>query len=212
MNYKAFIFDYDYTLAFSEPAILMCFRHTFETYGFEGIADGDIVRTIGMPLVDAISALSGVKDEKKLDEMRACFHCRADEVMNVYTELYPDVVPMLCEIRRRGGKIGIVSNKLKRRIVDFFEMKGLSDFADVIIGPEDISGYKPDPEGLLKAIEMLKVKKEETLYVGDSIIDARTAKNAGVDFMGVTTGTTTEADFLSEPRIKVIQKMSELFD
>lgn len=212
MNYKAYIFDYDYTLAFSEPGIIMCFRHTFETFGFSGISDEEIVKTIGMPLKDALSLLTGVEDGIMLEKMRACFHGRADEVMNANTELYPDTVPTLEEIRRHGGLIGIVSNKLRRRISDMFEMHGLSGYLDVIIGPEDINTGKPNPEGLLMAIEKLNVKKGETLYIGDSIIDAETARNAGVDFVGVTTGTTTKEDFAKEPYKKIIQKLSELFD
>jgi phosphoglycolate phosphatase len=212
LKYKAYIFDYDYTLVFSEPGILMCFRHTFESFGYPGILDEDIVRTIGMPLKDALSQLTGVEDETELENMRACFHDKADEVMNANTELYPDTVPTLDEIRRRGGLIGIVSNKLRRRIADMLEMRGLMHYADVIIGPEDISIGKPNPEGLLMAIERLTVKKDATLYIGDSIIDGETARNAGVDFVGVTTGTTTEEDFAKEPSIKIIQNLSELFD
>lgn len=212
MNYKAYIFDYDYTLVFSEPGILICFRHTFESFGYSGIPNEDIVKTIGMPLKDALSQLTGVEGEIELEKMRACFHGKADEVMNPNTELYPDTISTLNTIRRIGGLIGIVSNKLRKRIVDMLEMRGLMDYADVIIGPEDISIGKPHPEGLLMAIEKLNVKKEETLYIGDSIIDAETARNAGVDFIGVTTGTTTKEDFSKEPAIKIIHNLSELFD
>jgi len=61
-------------------------------------------------------------------------------------------------------------------------------YFDVIVGGEDVAAHKPDPEGLLKAISMVGCQKEEVLFVGDSTVDARTAKNAGVDFVAVLTG------------------------
>ena len=43
---------------------------------------------------------------------------------------------------------------------------------DVIIGGDDVKNEKPDPEGLLTAIQKLNVSKNQALYVGDSIVDA----------------------------------------
>ena len=62
---------------------------------------------------------------------------------------------------------------------------------DIIVGGEDVKAAKPSPEGLLLAIKRLHVSKAETLYIGDSTVDAETAQAAGVDFAGVTHGVTT---------------------
>lgn len=66
---------------------------------------------------------------------------------------------------------------------------------DEIVGGEDVNVFKPDPTGLNLMINRLGVSKEDVLYVGDSYIDAETAKNAGVDFAGVLTGSTDEKLF-----------------
>lgn len=212
MQYKAYIFDYDYTLVFSEPAILMCFHHMFDASGLERATDEDIVRTIGMPLKDAISELTGIIEDKKLEDMRAAFSCKADEVMNTHSVFFPDTIAVLKKIKQSGCKVGIVSNKQRRRISQMLEMHGLMEYVDTIVGPEDFNEYKPDPEGLLLAMERLDIAKADTLFIGDSIIDALTAKNAEVNFIGVTTGTTTEKDFSVEPHKKIIRKLSELLD
>lgn len=60
----------------------------------------------------------------------------------------------------------------------------------------DVKIEKPNPEGLLFAIQHLKVKHMEILYVGDSLVDVKTAENAKVKFAGVLTGTTTRDDFI----------------
>jgi phosphoglycolate phosphatase len=212
MSYRAYIFDYDYTLACSEQAILMCFRHIFDVFGYPNITDWEIKQTIGMPLVDAIGKLSGETDRNIVQKMLKTFHDKADEVMTPYTVLYPPVVPMLEKLKANGALVGIVSNKLRKRISDMMQESGLSEQIDAIIGPEDFAKYKPDPEGLFLAMEKLRVSKEETVYIGDSMIDALTAKNAGVDFAAVLAGTTTLEAFSKEPHVKIMQDLSELLN
>ena len=67
-------------------------------------------------------------------------------------------------------------------------------FFDIIIGGEDVKKAKPSPQGLLKALRRLHCKKKDTLYIGDSIVDAQTAQLAGVDFVGVLNGMTTREE------------------
>jgi phosphoglycolate phosphatase len=109
-----------------------------------------------------------------------------------------------------GALTGIVSNKLRKRISEMMETAGLSSLINVIIGPEDFKRYKPDPEGLLLAMERLNVSKKDTVYIGDNLIDALTAKNAGVDFIAVLTGKTTEQEFQQEPHRRIIRDLAEL--
>ncbi|NLO48815.1 MAG: HAD-IA family hydrolase [Clostridiales bacterium] len=212
MDYKAYVFDYDYTLAFSERAILMCFYHIFDKFGYKGISEQEIVLTIGMALTDAIAKLSGEYDPKRLAQLVDEFHRKADEVMTPYTVLYPPVEPLLRKIIAEGGLAGIVSNKRRERISDMIATSGLNDLIGVIIGPEDFKNFKPDPEGLILAMKRLNVSKQDTVYIGDNMIDALTAKNAGVDFIAVLTGRTTEKEFSAQPHRRIIRDLSALLD
>ena len=60
-----------------------------------------------------------------------------------------------------------------------------------MVGGEDVQAAKPSPEGVKFALEHLGSTPQETLYIGDSTVDAETAQNAGVDFAGVLNGMTT---------------------
>lgn len=62
------------------------------------------------------------------------------------------------------------------------------------------------------AIDSLSAQLNNVLYIGDSLIDAKTALAANVDFAAVTTGTTNENDFLQYPCIKIFKNISELFN
>ena len=78
---------------------------------------------------------------------------------------------------------------------------------DVIIGGDDVKNEKPDPEGLLTAIQKLK---NQALYVGDSIVDAKTAQSAGVDFVAVLTGTTEREEFMNYEYVSIEESVREL--
>ena len=212
MKYKVVLFDFDYTLANSEKGILMCFRHVLNAHGYENICDEAIKKTIGMTLQNAFKELTGIEEEMTLEAYRREYIQKADEVMTPNTKLYPETLPALENLREAGIQIGIISTKLRYRIEATFELYEIQNWIDIIVGSEDVKTHKPSPEGLLYAIEALGVRKEEVLYVGDNIIDAKTAQNAGVDFVAVTTGTNSAEDFRDYPCRKVISNLSFLED
>ncbi|WP_054740110.1 HAD family hydrolase [Cellulosilyticum ruminicola] len=212
MKYKAVLFDFDYTLANSEKGILMCFRHVLNTHGYENISDEAIKKTIGMTLQNAFKELTGIEDMTIIEAYRNEYISRADIVMTPNTKLYPETLPALEKLREAGIQIGIISTKLRYRIEAIFEVYELPDWISIIVGSEDVKTNKPSPEGLLYAMNVLGVSKEEVLYVGDNIIDAKTAQSAGVDFVAVTTGTNKAEDFTEYPCKKVICNLSYLAD
>ena len=82
---------------------------------------------------------------------------------------------------------------------------------DIIVGGEDVTRAKPDPQGLDLIIERFGADKSDVLYIGDSYIDAETALNSGVDFAGVTTGSTTKEDFEKYPYIYIGSSLLDIF-
>ena len=88
--------------------------------------------------------------------------------------------------------------------------EGLLDAFDVIIGGEDVAKHKPDPTGLLTAIERLGSEPTSTLYVGDSVTDAQTAKRAGVPFLAILSGVTPREAFGNYPACGMLASLSDL--
>lgn len=200
-SYNAFIFDFDLTLADSTKGIFTCYKKCLEHYGYRIPNDDEIFATIGHTIKDSIGLLIGEKPVN-VDEMHKYYVSLADEYMVKNTEFYPNVIAVLQVLKQAGKKVGIVSTKFRYRILQSFEREG-SYPIDEIVGGEDVKSHKPSPEGLLLMLDRLNVSKRETLYIGDSYIDAETAQNAGVDFAGVLTGSTTEDDFSKYPYITV---------
>ena len=69
---------------------------------------------------------------------------------------------------------------------------------------------KPNPEGLAAAITCLQCERSAALYIGDSSIDALTARAAGVKFIGVTTGPASREELLSLGALMVISDLGQL--
>lgn len=113
-------------------------------------------------------------------------------------------------LKESGCKTAIVSTKNKNRIDDFLQITKTNHLVDKVIGIYEVKKAKPDPEGLYLAMETLGADKKDVLYVGDSIIDAQTAMNAGVDFCGVTTGVTTASELALYPHKAIISHIEEL--
>jgi phosphoglycolate phosphatase-like HAD superfamily hydrolase len=65
-------------------------------------------------------------------------------------------------------------------------LTGLIDHVEGVIGYEDTAKHKPNPEPILKALEVFNAKKESTIYIGDHENDMIAAKNAGVMTCAVT--------------------------
>ena len=91
-------------------------------------------------------------------------------------------------MKEQGMKLGVLSNKPHRQTVKVVrEIFGEGMF-DCVQGQQEGIARKPDPEGVYRLMDALKVSKEECLYVGDSEVDIQTGKNAGVRTIGVAWG------------------------
>lgn len=209
-QYAAYFFDFDYTLADSSAGIVKCFRIVLERQGHMNIDDYTIKRTIGKTLEQAFTSMTGIDDSRILAEYRKEYVQEADRYMTACTRLYPEVLEVLRALKRRGARIGIISTKYRYRIQELLQPLLPQDFLDVLIGGEDVHVAKPDPEGVLMALQHIGVQAEDVLYIGDSIVDAQTAQAAGIDFAGVLHGMTTRSELEAWPNVAVMNDLRDL--
>ena len=210
MKYTTYLFDFDYTLADSSRGIVICFRNVLERHGHTGISDEAIKRTIGKTLEDSFSILSGITTPETLAEYKKEYVKEADTYMTVNTFFFPETVTVLKTLKSQGAQIGIISTKFRFRIREMVDQHFPKDFFDIIIGGEDVKQAKPDPQGIKKALRRLHRRKSETLYIGDSTVDAETAQAAKVDFVGVLNGMTPREELMVYPHRQILDNLSLL--
>lgn len=203
MRYKTYIFDFDYTLADSSEGIVLCFRHILERHGHTGATDEEICRTIGMSLEESFTRLCGVTDPATLHTYHKEYEKEADSLMTIHTQLFDEVKEVLTALKAEGAQLAILSTKYRRRIEELVVQEFPKGFFDLIIGGEDVTQLKPSPEGLLTAMQRLGADPKQTLYVGDSVVDAQTAQAAGVDFAAVLHGVTPREMLEAYPHVAV---------
>ena len=195
-EFPTVIFDFDYTLADSSQGVVGCITYALAALGLPAASDQEARRTIGLSLTNTFVHLTGRQPGEQSAAFEQLFIERAEEVMVDGTVLFATVPGTIERLTRCGIAVGIVSTKFRRRIKETLERDGMDGRFPVIVGGEDVAAHKPDPEGLLAAIERLGGSLDRTLYVGDSVIDAETAKRAQVRFAAVLSGMTPEEDFV----------------
>jgi pyrophosphatase PpaX len=178
------LFDLDGTLIDSAAIILASMRHATRTVLGREIPDEQLLAGVG----------SGLRYE-----MQAFDPDRVDELVQTYREhnepLHGDlqscagIADVLDRLRDEGRPLGIVTSK-RRLTVDlaFATLPWLEPYFDVVVGAEDTERHKPHPEPILRGLELLGTRADETAYVGDSPFDVQAAKAAGVAAIAVTWG------------------------
>ncbi len=139
-------------------------------------------------LVNRALEILDVKDEQLREEFRKTFYRIYEEKSNTLTKPYPCVIDTLLELKRRGINCFILSNKpmriLSRAVTKYFSDSLILDF----VGYTGEEHKKPDPLCFLPLKEKYSLKEEECLYVGDSLVDYKFARNVNMHLCMVMYG------------------------
>ena len=212
MRYEAILFDFDFTLGDSSEGIIFCVNAALEGMGLEKASDESIRKVIGLSLAESYRTLTGDSSRRRTARFSELFTEAADRKMTLTAELYPYSLPLLKALRRDGIKTGIVTTKYRRRITEILDKYEVPGIVDAIIGGDSVKRTKPDPEGLIKAARELDVPVSKVLYIGDSEVDAKAAAAAGMDFVGVLTGSTSCEVLEKYPHRAVIDSLETIPD
>lgn len=178
----AVLFDFDMTLVDSSYIITECTNLLADAKGLPRVKREDILKVIGMPIEETWRELWGRFDKTWLAFYRSNFREREQGGFI----RFPGTVEVPERLRKMGVRVGVVSNR--KFAIAAVEKSGLAHLFDTVVGLEDVSNPKPDPESLLLALERLGVAAEQAIYVGDTDIDMQTALAANVFGVGMTTG------------------------
>ena len=106
---------------------------------------------------------------------------------------------VLEELRSRGAPMAVVSSRRREPLEWGLHACGLRQHFSVVVGLEDVSSPKPDPEGLLKASRMVGVPSTHCVYVGDSEVDVEAGHRAGMTAWRAAWATPAPADGVHAP-------------
>ena len=95
-------------------------------------------------------------------------------------ELYKDAKHTLNKLKNNGKLLGLVSNVGSKAIYSAIKKLGLNDIFEIVITRDHVIKLKPDPEGLVMAVNSLKIDPDSILFTGDSYDDLGAAKAANI--------------------------------
>ncbi|MBX5496849.1 MAG: HAD-IA family hydrolase [Bryobacteraceae bacterium] len=128
-----------------------------------------------------------------------------------HTRLYPGVRKSLDRLREHGVKMAVLTNKPVRISKDILNGLGVGTHFFQVYGGNSFEHKKPHPIGVEMLLEESGVDRQLAMMVGDSAVDVRTARNAGILCCGVTYGFQPEG-FEEEPPDLLVNRMEELAD
>jgi pyrophosphatase PpaX len=150
----------------------------------------------------------GSNDEKEIDAAQLEKEDIYIEMANKRGVLFPDTKETL-EALSTNHELAIVSNSTQKQMRQVFP-KDLLDKFKIVMTYEDIKKPKPDPSSINKVMEELGFEPEDTVFVGDSPNDMKTAQNAGVKAIGIDTGNDSEKELKDGGADVVIHSLKEL--
>lgn len=187
-TFDAFVFDLDGTLLDTLPDLVSVTNETLHRFGHPEHTRDEILAMVGNGLRSLISqAVPADLSADELERELAYWKAAYDSCGHAHTALYPGMMEALEELKARGKKLAVLSNKFDGGVKDVMNhfMPGFMDF-ELGEGPVP---RKPDPTGLLLVAETLGVDPSRIAYVGDSAdTDMLVAHNAGSFAIGVTWG------------------------
>jgi phosphoglycolate phosphatase len=210
MVYRLAIFDFDGTLVDSTAGVSVVLKQIVEEYGLAVTVLEEWRRMIGMPLQRQLELLIPDRSEN-FREAVAC-RCRAlsEEKVLATCPLFFGVTNTVTSLRQAGIAMSIVSSRHRNQIEAVLNHHQLASYFGLVIGSEDVVKHKPDPEAVYFALKNLGVQPQHAVVVGDSSYDLEMARNAGVDAIGITTGT-HEQDTLERAQPKyLVDRLEEV--
>ena len=188
LSFKAVVFDFDGTLVDSLCGIAAAMNDALREFGLEEHAWESYRARVGGGVV--VLAQKAVPEgwEGSLEALMATYRKHYHRKMWESVRLYEGIPALLDALQACGIPMAVLSNKGE----DFIQalskvLLAPWNFAD-IRGEREGVPKKPDPTAALDIAQRLRVKPEETLFVGDTPVDMRTAHAAGMRAIGVSWG------------------------
>ena len=161
------IYDLDGTLIDCTENIVASFRMIWEEIG-EPFDPEEIKSRIGVGLVEILIELL---PEKYHDDVMVFRQKYIDNFMSLGTDhihLLPNVAKTMKELKRRGFKQSIATNKTASEAVRIIEALGLGGYIDLYAGYGTVPNVKPAPDMILYNLEELGVSNEKAVFIDDS--------------------------------------------
>lgn len=185
------IFDLDGTLTDTLDSLTYSVNLTLEEMGLPRITENQCRMFVGNGarcLMERALKAAGDTNLNRIEEGMKVYGRIFSANCTYHVTPYEGILELLSQLKDRGIKLAVLSNKPHGQTVDVVKRIFGEEMFDYVQGQCDTLARKPDPSGVWELLKEMGISREECLYVGDSEVDVKTAKAAGVQGIAVTWG------------------------
>ena len=205
------IFDFDGTLGDTRSTIVATMQQTIAELHLSEKSDEECAATIGLTLKNCFRQLFPKLNDEEVERCAEVYR-RIFEVNKLRFKpvLFPHVKEILMWLQEHGIKMTVASSRTTFSLHDLLDGLGIASYFDYVLGAEDVTRSKPDPEPVLKTLEKIGVDAARTMVVGDMTVDIMMGARAGCKTCGVTYGNGTYEELAQSGAGSIINDMAEL--
>lgn len=211
---KAVIFDLDGTLLNTLDDLADSTNYALSRFGYPTRTIDEVRQFVGNGVAKLIErAIPEGKNNPNFEKCLAIF--KENYAQNMYnkTAPYNGILEMLSNLKSKGIKIAVVSNKFDLAVKELCK-KYFEGFIDFAAGENEAQGIKkkPAPDTVISVLNEFNFAPEDAVYVGDSDVDIMTAKNSKMPCISVTWGFRDEKFLLENGATILINAPSEIYN
>ena len=181
MNIQNLIFDLDGTLIDSSDGVVEAVNYSLAQFGEPPQPAEKIKRYIGFPL----SRMYPDFTDAPIKELYHHFQIKAAETVVSTTTILPGVPDMLRQLHEMNYRMAIATTKVKRHVVGIIEKFNWNGYFYALVGGDEVSQVKPDPEAFKLALSRMEVEADRTIVIGDTINDVLAARGVPMKVLAV---------------------------
>ena len=210
-KFKAIIFDFDGTLAELNIDFSLMREQIFNLMSRYGIEEKAVQEKYLLEIIDEVYQILWKKSPSAAETFYRQSHHILHEVEMEAAEkgrLIPGTEAALKSLRKKGIKVGIITRNCEEAVRKVFP--DIDDFCDIFVSRNSVKKVKPHPDHLTYVMKSLKISGEESVMVGDHVIDIQAGKRAGMESIGVLTGRTKKEEFEKAGADYILKDVTEV--
>lgn len=212
MKYKAVIFDMDGTILNTLEDLKNATNYSLRQFGMPERSLEEVRMFVGNGIRKLVErAVPPGTSEEKIAQVLDVFLEYYEIHSADNTSPYPGILELVEKLKKLGIKTAVSTNKADVPAQELGR-EYFNGIFDLIVGQQDGLKVKPAPDSVNKILSILDIQKKDAIYIGDSDVDVQTAKNSGLDFIGVSWGFRGR-EFLEKNGAKnIVDNANEILD
>ncbi len=211
LKFDNYIFDFDGTLADTKKCGEVATQSAFKACGLTEPSSKEITHYMGIPIEESFLKLADRPlDEAALAKLIDTFRHTYQSIEKDYIYEFAGITEAITSLYNQGKKLFVVSSKKSDVLERNLSAIGLNHLITEAVGSDQVSAYKPNPEGIHTIVQRYNLNSQQTVYIGDSTFDVEMAQHAGVPSAALTWGAHDARSLLHSNPDFIINDPSEI--